>query len=177
MDSNLSGGEYTIRWKRIKKTNNSKSMVICHFGKVSLWTIFDAGSAFGFHAQDLYHDKIIHAWFDPSDLENKKDFDRWKKQEIYDDPLFFQLYLMGASVLNVSVAATTLQAAAIALWDYILLYYQMSDDDWGMCILSASPCYSPDDDAYDESLHGDFYLPNANETWNDYDLSLKQNSI
>ena len=165
-DGNLPEGEFTIRWKKVMRTNNSKTMVIWHFFKIVLWTLFDAGSAFGFHDQNLYHDKLIHEWIkkdDTSVLSDPKQYKNWKRKEIYDDPLMVQIYLFLTSFSNVSIAFLALQAGVIVTWDFLWLNAK-DDSAWGLCVEWGLPIPAKGGFGYDEELHRQFYKGNDTDT-------------
>ena len=143
----LAEGEYTLRYKRVIKTDDMKNKnMYWKFTKVFVWFLFDAGSALSFHSQDLYVDKISHEW----SLTGEGKYDKWKKEEILDPPILAQAYIFISSFVNVNVAWISLKAAAIMTYDFIwyLVDWDSNDPEIIRCVRAADSCDSMSSDPF-----------------------------
>ena len=87
----LPAGEYTLRYKKVKPSNNAAhpQWFLCHFCCVMCHslcctdaTIGDS-KRFGYHAIENYHNKLIHAWSPKS----AKDYKFWRKKlKVHKEP-------------------------------------------------------------------------------------------
>ena len=134
----LSAGEFTIRYKRILKTNDpsdTKDEVYekhfrKHNAKLTLWAFFDYSSSLSFHSQDLYQDKLVHAW------KNGNAFKKWKDLEIHGAPKSFQFIVWINTFLNISVAFAALRATLSIMWDFLSYDASFDNDDpeYKLCV-------------------------------------------
>ena len=174
-DNTIPPGEFTIRYKRIKWTNDDKEKNDSkHYRKLFWWGTFDYGSSLLFHSQDTYQDKIAHAW---SSIEGKE-CETWKNLALRDAPKSVKFVSFINSLINVSAAYVTCHIAMLIAEDF--LYYDESftsaQPEFSLCV---RPVYDPNnfadpiDDYYsnDDGGYGGYGDLDPNLYWQELNLS------